>query len=374
MQKLRPLHQCGRWPSGESKIMTNRSSGRLRDEYDGGKFVGRKEAITQAEQWRHSEKRLLTITGIPGIGKTWLVNYLVQLWDAEPNTFVKHLDLQPYINTHQIDQPQEPFGESDEFFNAARQFIEQCDVGVIYESTNELAVAIGQVAERLCEKHAQGHLIYLFLDGADDLSAEEWGTLEAHLIEPLCRCEEIRFVISLRESQRIQSFPLRSQEERLELPPLANIEGREQLQRRGISGAELGKLDKLIENGYQLEHPGINSFLAIKILREKIDFTGEYITEPFVQELLIALDTVPIHHPDDVKHAIDLLLNLAQLTDQWSFQIYRNHRQLSISKGWEEIDFLQQHHLILFVPDSAQLYRVAPGILPFLRLVRTGNA
>jgi hypothetical protein len=338
--------------------------GRLRDEDDGGKFVGREREINLAEQWRKSGQRLLIITGIPGMGKSWLLKHLAQLWDAEPATLIHYFDLQPFINAYQSRTVEANFHESVEFREAIRKFIEICDVGLFYDEDKELDEQMVKIAELLCEKSRHGHSIYIFVDGIDDISSDEWGNVEATLIEPLCRCENIRFVISVKESQKIQSFVLRSQEERLELAPLTKEEGRKQLKLLGINDKQV---DDLIAQGYQLEHPGINTFLARKIPDAQPHL---HIDVNFLRELLSTLYSITIQHSDDLDNAIKLLLSLVDLPDQWSFPHYKQHHQLTINKAWEEIDFLQLHYLVIFVPNSAQLYTVVPGLLPFLRIAR----
>ncbi len=326
---------------------------RKRKIYNPDQFVGREAEQVYLRGWVAGEKQLLTITGPPGIGKTWFVNnsfqqlrtdgqiaYMVELPITDPRS--DQNDLPPEVLEGWCNQ-------------LLIELNQDCPQAYGFELGQEVSSQLERVAHDICYRCWPGQPIFFFIDGGDLLSQAAWRQFERQAIEPLARQTAIRFIITLKTSQPIKSFMLKRREQRLEL---GTLQGREQgLQQMQKLNPELDMARcEYILADYTWDHPGLNMLLA-----EHLD-TAVTLKPDLVATVLSELEALP----ENGAETIDLLACLAHHdSDTWSADTIGQLMNISLAQAWDWINLLSHHWFITNV--GGPNYKITDGLRQFLR-------
>ena len=331
---------------------------RKRKTYNPTQFVGRKVEQAYLRGWITGEKQLLTITGPPGIGKTWFISnnyqqlkadgqiaYMVELPATDPRSDQNNLPvdlLQDWANRLLIELNQD------------------CPQAYGFDLGQEFSSQLERVAHDICHRCWPGQAIFFFIDGGDLLSQPAWRQFERQAIEPLARQSAIRFVITLKTSQPIKSFVLKRREQRLEL---GTLQGRElgllQMQKLNPD-LDLAHCEYLLAD-YTWDHPGLNMLLAEHLTMNPL--TEEVTLKPdLVTTVLSELEALP----DNGSETINLLACLAHHdSDTWSADTIAQLMNISLAQAWDWINLLNHHWFIANV--GGPNYKITDGLRQFLR-------
>lgn len=311
-------------------------------------FVERKDEIAQIIDWaKKKKKRLLTVIGLPGIGKSWLLEETLPQLNNPDNR-----------NTLWINVPKPE--EISTWLKALLLDISNEYPNVpAYDAATEVAVLLEHMAAVLCAE-CNGDF-YLVFDKGDELfrgdNQDDWREFERIVIEPLARLECIRFIIALHDQQRIQTWILRRSSESLALEGFKN------------SGAGLNHIRRLLPYAlnplpevtaervceeylpnYGWEHPGLNAYLICEcLILEDNKLVPNFGQPDFLADVLEALLN---NLPPDVPQTIDLLTQVAIHCQKNSLPFWTplNMQEicgLSNSDAWKKIDEWRTFQLIV---------------------------
>lgn len=331
---------------------------RKRKTYNPSHFVGRKAEQAFLRGWVAGDKQLLTITGPPGIGKTWFINNSFQQLKA--NGQVAYIVEMPITNPRS-DQNELP---PDLLQSWANQLLielnQDCPQPYGFDLGQEFSSLLGKIAHDICRRCWPGQPVYFFLDGGDLLSQAAWRQFERQAIEPLARQPAIRFVITLKTSQPIKSFMLKRREQRLELGTLQGRElGLQQVQQLNPD-LDLGRCEYVLAD-YSWDHPGLNMLLAEHLQTSPTN--NDVVLKPdLVTTVLSELEALP----ENGSETINLLACLAHHdSDTWSADTIGQLMNASLAQAWDWINLLSHHSFITNV--GGPNYKITDGLRQFLR-------
>lgn len=343
-------------------------------------FVEREEEFEEAQIWLAGDQQLLTIAGSPGTGKSWLMHRLeeklasnsriifltdvAQCFDKpkEPAIGIGNLNTTATINwlrdfgktvnnNHNVNWTPEPFTE-------------------VTQLTDSLALAI-------LARWPKSHIV-LLLDGADVPAQSGWRQFERMILEPMARqSTRLRFVIAVRDNQRLRSVPLRWSETRLELSVFrpdglpVNGKGREQVQRLLENALETnGNLNEVLNAlpGYDWSHLRLNTFLVLDLARNAFSNLGDH----YLPRGLSALSPMP---PKTIDDALQSLLKIVEsdLGDSWLVEDLAALLSKPNSEVWDAIQFLQSLWLVKNLK-ARNRYQITDGVRQFLQAAHAQGA
>ena len=331
---------------------------RKRKTYNPSQFVGRITEFAYLRGWMAGQKQLLTITGPPGIGKTWFVNNSFQQLKA--NGQIAYM-----VELPTVDSTSDQNELSADLLQAwaGKLHIElnqDCPQAYGFDLGQEFSSQLERVAHDICHRCWPGQAIFFFIDGGDLLSQAAWRQFERQAIEPLARQSAIRFIITLKTSQPIKSFMLKRREQRLEL---GTLQGREQgLQQMQKLNPELDLAHcEFILADYTWDHPGVSMLLAEHLAAA--DSGGGVVLPPdLVTTVLSELEALP----ENGSETINLLACLAHHdSDTWSADTIAQLMNVSLAQAWNWINLLNHHWFITNV--GGPNYKITDGLRQFLR-------
>lgn len=307
--------------------------------------------------WFLSGKRLLTVTGSPGIGKTWFIHHI-------RSTFCQDQLPPNYLLTLKPNNASNPINVR--FSEDLKEFIESLNKSEAvsvhqYDPIVEMEAMAESVAREVCVDLIDNQEeFFLFIDGSDELNVSEWREFEKKIIEPLARHVCFRFIIALRNDQRIRARNLRLSAEKLELPTLRG-RGIEQVDKLRENSLLTKDHTIYLPNDYEWEHPGITCFLVDLI--EDLEGTDS-LPQDTAQRLVEQLKMLPpkeLEKKEELKNNLDLLTCLASL-DYWSvnhlIQLQKqSHNDYSLRDADNKIDYLKRYYFIKGGP----AYQVSEG-------------
>jgi hypothetical protein len=331
---------------------------RKRKIYNPEQFVGRDAEQTYLHGWVAGDKQLLTITGPPGIGKTWFVNSSFQRLRAAGQ--VAYLVELP-ITDPRSDQNDLPAVVLESW--ASQLLIElnqDCPQAYGFDLGQEFSSLLERLAHDMCHHCWPGQPIFFFIDGGDLLSQAAWRQFERQAIEPLARQPAIRFIITLKTSQPIKSFLLKRREQRLELGTLQGRElGLRQVQKLNPE-LDLAQYEYVLAD-YSWDHPGLNMLLA-EHLHTGSPAAGPILPPDLVTTVLSELEALP----ENGSETISLLACLAHHdSDTWSADTIGQLMNISLAQAWDWINLLSHHWFITNV--GGPNYKITDGLRQFLR-------
>ncbi len=331
---------------------------RKRKIYNPDQFVGREVEQAYLRGWMAGEKQLLTITGPPGIGKTWFVHNSFQQLKAGGQ--IAYLVELPIIDPRS-DQNDLPPGVLQSWASQLLVELNQdCPQAHGFDLGEEVSSLLERVAHDICHRCWPEQPLFFFIDGGDLLSQAAWRQFERQAIEPLARQSAIRFIITLKTSQPIKSFLLKRREQRLEL---GTLQGREQgLQQMQKLNPELDLAQcEYILADYTWDHPGLNMLLAEHLYADAFG-DGVVLPADLVTTVLSELEALPENGPE----TINLLACLAHHdSDTWSADMIGQLMNISLAQAWDWINLLNHHWFITNV--GGPNYKITDGLRQFLR-------
>lgn len=326
---------------------------RKRKTYNPDQFVGRDAEQAFLRGWVAGDKQLLTITGPPGIGKTWFISNSFQQLRA--NGQIAYMVELPSIDPRS-DQNDLPPNLLQNWANKLLIELNQdCPQAYGFDLGQEASSLLEKVAHDICHRCWPGQPIFFFIDGGDLLSQAAWRQFERQAIEPLARQSTIRFIITLKTSQPIKSFLLKRREQRLELGTLQGREqGLQQMQKLNPE-LDLARCEYILAD-YTWDHPGLNMLLA-----EHLD-TAVALKPDLVATVLSELEALP----ENGLETINLLACLAHHdSDTWSADTIGQLMNISLAQAWDWINLLNHHWFITNV--GGPNYKITDGLRQFLR-------
>jgi AAA ATPase domain len=331
---------------------------RKRTAYNPHQFVGRDAEQAHLHAWVQGDKQLLTITGPPGIGKTWFINNSFrQLKAASQNSYIIELPIaDPHSDQNGL-PPELLQSWADQLLIELNQ---DCPLAYDFELGQELSSLLEQVAHDICHRCWPGRPLFFFIDGGDLLSQAAWRLFERQVIESLARQLQIRFIITLKTSQPIKSFLLKRREQRLELGTLQGRElGLSQMQKLNPD-LDLTRCEYALPD-YSWDHPGLNMILAAHLQTDPE--TAAILLKPdLVATVLSELEALP----GNAAETINLLACLARHeSDTWSAETIGQLMNISLAQAWDWINLLNHHWFISNV--GGPNYKITDGLRQFLR-------
>ena len=331
---------------------------RKRKTYNPDHFVGRDAEQTHLQKWVVGDKQLLTITGPPGIGKTWFINNsFQQLKMAGQIAYL--LDL-PIIDPRSDQNSLPP----DLLQSWANQLLielnQDCPQAYAFNLGQEFSSLLEKVAHDICHRCWPNRPVFFFIDGGDLLSQADWRLFERQAIEPLARQPAIRFIITLKTSQPIRSFMLKRREQRLELGTLHGRDlGLQQVKTLNPS-LDMTQCEYVLAD-YTWDHPGLNMLLAEHLQTDLA--TDDVVLKPdLVHTILSELEALP----ENGEETINLLACLARHdSDTWSADTISHLMNISLAQAWDWINLLNHHWFITSV--GGPNFKITDGLRQFLR-------
>jgi hypothetical protein len=345
---------------------------RKRTTYNPDQFVGRNAEQAYLHAWAQGDKQLLTITGPPGIGKTWFVNNsFQQMQQSGQNAYLVEL---PIIHLRSDQNSLLPEVLQSWANQLLIELNQDCPLAYDFDLGRELSSLLEQVAHDICHRCWPGQPIFFFIDGGDLLSQAAWRLFERQVIESLARQPQIRFIITLKTNQPIKSFLLKRREQRLELGTLQGRElGLRQLQKLHPN-LDLARCEYLLAD-YSWDHPGLNMILADHLQNDsetaptsptessRTRGQAELVLKPdLVTTVLSELEALPIN----AAETINLLACLTRYeSDTWSADTISQLMNISLAQAWDWINLLNHHWFISNV--GGPNYKITDGLRQFLR-------
>jgi len=239
-----------------------------RDRYDPNLFAGRVQDLRRIDQWLRNpgDRRLRSVTGSPGSGKTWLLEQVRNQYAAAPGYLVLWTDAPSLAN---------PASPSDAIDQLVRTAAETCgfDPRPLLDPNLALERRMEELGRRVCA-HGSMRIPFLIIDGMDELrSQREWERVEDLLLAFLSGGPCARALIARRDEQALSRFGLRLIEVIHPLGGFDHQEAQDQATKRFIHLHGLRSppnFMQLLQNQipeYDGSHPSMNAFLADRMAR-----------------------------------------------------------------------------------------------------------
>lgn len=313
-----------------------------------GEFVEREAEITQIIDWaQNSNKRVLIVTGLPGIGKTWLLEKISPLLKNPHNKNTL------WIN---VPKPEEISSWLEERLAEIRPDYPNVP---LYDPLVQPGVLLKKMMTVLCNE-CNGDF-YLIFDKGDELfrnnDRDDWREFERIVIEPSASLPCIRFIVALHDKQRIQTPILRRSSAELALEGfkkegtgLAHIRLLLPYAENPLPGVTAERVYGEYLQEYGWEHPCLNAYLVCECLTlEDGNLTPNFGQPEFLPEVLEALLN---NLPPNVPQTIDLLTQIALFTKGeappfWTPGDLQEICGLSNTEAWEKIEEWRVYQLIV---------------------------
>ncbi len=328
-------------------------------------FIGRDSELAKLVRWATEDKvprRLTSIAGPPGYGKSWLLHQLESLLSTRRDLFVIRVS------------PLELRSRTDIIKwlpHVVKRAKGVCPEFVDNDQSNSPEAMIAQLLENLCKTCSPILRPVLIVDSLDEPSENESKALEKHLLEQFWRNPCVRMVISFRDDHRLNSHILRRGESRMLLVPFSKDEGHQQLDKRSELAGEnlqISREDLLkIVAPYTLNIPGINTILSKRIKQNETNNQEPVLSADDLRDCWQELVGVELTRRPENKEILEKDLRImAQREDTWTLETFAR------ICGYSENDAL--HHLnslmslsIVLPPVRGQRYQLVDGLREILR-------
>ncbi|GAB4579064.1 MAG: hypothetical protein Fur0022_18020 [Anaerolineales bacterium] len=334
----------------------------MSEPYDPKLFVGREEALKQIEQWlatAHPSRRIFSLTGPPGIGKSWVIAEVYRkLYAAKRRVFILNLNATPLLAD--ADDAYPDFVKIKGPVNAQQQQkyrdwlktaikeakknnclnVEKLDLTLTPERSLE------KLVEALCRDCADPAPV-LIVDGYEGLSPEEGDWLQEYFLKPVLTRQCSLLIITRRDEKWLEMSSMRliTSEDALMLQPLSEAHGKEQIQKRlahkspALNPSVLQAVYNSIPR-YKQTHPKINSVLMdLAIEKEKAGQPGT-LTYQDMQNCIRNF-TLPLNISDDARSKLEKLAKV--FPGEFSLHELFDHMQINLNDLQElfELGLLQ---------------------------------
>jgi hypothetical protein len=344
----------------------------IRIEYHPSLYVPREEAESKVLEWLAGNGRLLTITSPPATGKSWLLKHIREAF--LPGMPFFWLDVREFL-APAVESPIASRKIDDEkLAQWLTQFLqkagEACAGVPEYDAGVETAVLLEGFAKVIQQCHLRQNL-YLLVEGGDEPTEETWYTIERQILEPIARIPNWRFIIALRQEQRLISYLLRRDEQRLvlgtlPLPPISD-KGKRQIdllwQEAQIT--DLPNLDTILSilPGYPWSHPGLNHFLFLEVKANYQLPRKSWLNHDYCSRGLCAITQLPLAQVTGLYTYLQQIVN--QLDADWTPDELMANFDLPMSKAWERIEALKSAWLVENV--ARNRFKITDGVREFVQ-------
>ncbi len=332
-----------------------------------GLFVERSQLIklirfaTQQKAFR----RLRSITGPPGYGKTCL------LYQLEQHLLEQHEDL--FV----VRVPTNRLKSKDDLTNWLVAVVEQAnkicsEVGEINPDDEPEAV-IGHLLEKLCEQCSPTWRIILIVDGLDEIQDHIRRELENRFLVQFWLKDCVRMVVSFRDDFSLRTHHLRRGERRIVLDTFTTDQGHQQLEKRAqvipeTLNTSFAELSQLVAP-YKFNLPGLTTLLSQKVKENEQNGQSPVLTANDLRTCWQALIKRPLAETPGYAEVLegDLKAIVSHSDDSWTFETFSrtcNYSQNEAFAHWQELMAL---NAVAPHPVHKSRYMVIDGLREMLR-------
>ncbi len=311
-------------------------------------------------------RRLRTVAGPPGYGKSWLLRRLNKiLSDNTKKEFKELVPIRVPLNRF------ESFGDMkvwlQDVVEQARKFCP--DVTAINPNDTPEAI-IGHLLEKLCETCIPTWRIILIVDALDEMPKNLRRELENRFLVKFWRKDCVRMVISFRDDFSLRSDSLRRGERRIVLTTFTEEQGQEQLEKRTTVIPE--RLNIPAENlsvlvyPYKFTHPGLNSLLSQKINKNEQDGHEQVLTADDLRDCWLTLIKRPLAETLEYANLLQegLIKVVNHNQDSFTIEDYADMKNCTVEEAYKQMEVLRAENLVI---QAGGLYSVAGGLREFIR-------
>lgn len=347
----------------------------MSEPYDPTLFVGREEALKQIEQWlatAHPSRRIFSLTGPPGIGKSWVIAEVYRkLYATKRRVFVLNLNTTPLLVDADNVYPHFVRIKGPTNNQQRQKYIDWLKIAIKEAKkrgcSHVEALDRTLAPERSLEKLVEALCLYcadpapvLIVDGYEDLEPDEGEWLQENFLKPFLARSCTRLIITRRDEKWLQMSPklrLITSEDTLTLQTLNDQDSQNQIQKR-IQHLSPGPPPEIFQEviasipGYKQNYPRINSVLMNMAQKKAGKGLSGRLTHQDLQECLKQI-VLPVEITED---AITKLQNLAK-TFPGEFSFHELLEQLHIT-----FDDLQELFELGLLQEGVSKQRIPEGI------------
>ncbi len=310
-------------------------------------------------------RRLRSVAGPPGYGKTWLLHQLEQHLLNHKELFVVRAPTN--ISTSKKDLTD----WLAEIVERARKICPQ--VGKVNPTEDEPEAVIGHLLEKLCETCSPTWRIILIVDALDEVPEHIRKSMENSFLGQFWLKDCVRMVVSFRDDFSLRAHHLRRGERRIVLDTFTQEQGREQLAKRAYfldepSNMAYEEILSLV-NPYKLNYPGLNTLLVQKIKQNEQIGQVPLITADDLRDCWQAVIKQPLAETSGYAETLesDLKAIVSHNEDSWTFGTFSricNYTQNEAFVHWQGFIALS---VVVPHPIHKSGYMVIDGLREMLR-------
>lgn len=343
-------------------------------------YVPREKAESEVQKWLAGNGRLLTITSPPATGKSWFLRWIETLLENKTDSMVFWLDIRDFLDRGpgaylgaSIINPTEQRNWLTKFLENAA-ISSRCKNIPTYDSSVEIDVLLERFAKAIVDCQP-GKNPYLLIEGGDEPTVDTWRLIERQILEPIARTEGWRFIVVLRQDQKLHSPLLKRKEHKLFLGILsekmmsdnASIAGQKQIENLltyfSSTSINAAQILAYLPN-YNWSHTGINNFLFFNSQKQN---ARNYISPSKPDFLEQGIYSLTALSSEKVSAIIPILIEISlYLNREWIVEDLSTIANISTKDVWQFIRDLQAYSLVEYI-ENTNRFRVMGGVWEFIR-------
>ena len=231
------------------------------------------QRLDKVEEWdkkNHPLERVCSLTGAPGVGKSWTVQYIASTWGHSPKRFVFVLDCPEIF----IEKSGRSRLDYDRAFNWLKHITndvrEHCSEVPQPDHVKAFSLNIQKLVDVLCHTCHWEKPPILLVDGYDEIDPSGRGELNRKLLEFFVSAGCTKIIIARRQQNSLMSDILRRMEKNIELAELMstvfckkqfqNIKDTFHANKTHLTETNLDEFLSTLPE-YHWNHPYINGYL-----------------------------------------------------------------------------------------------------------------